>query len=155
MDSWSCIPEASFSGDESHCIQSDVDDDVGGIDVSALFAAVPLSQVDLPLATQPKPRLHGEADDATPRNLSHAALLKEALIVSGTRRNLPRRVRRRGKFDFDARVLEQLATDPSLVRRTRPMPRQLNKTGYHEFRRWYIAFSGLPWRDGEQRHIST
>ena len=134
MDLLPCSQLASLSDEDSDSSLTDADHDDAGIDVSALFAAVPLPQSDLQDFTSLKMSPEREADNDAPKDLSQATLLRDALERSGIRRRHPKRTRCSGKVSFDARVLQQIETDPSLVRRTKPLSRLEHKTGYHEFR---------------------
>ena len=151
MEPWAPGPMVVDSEAESSATLSDTGQDAAGIDVSALFGLVSLPHVDLEAVTLPTSRGQGETmQHETRTDLSHMSLLKEALNVSGIARNIPRRTRRSGKFAFDVRVLRDLGSDPSRVTRSTTLTRQEYKTGFHEFRRWYIAFSGMAWRPGEK-----
>lgn len=153
MDLWPSFPLPSMSDDESHSTLSGTEAVDAGIDVSALFSAVQLPQSQ-PMGTCGlKTSPNREASNDAPKSLSHAAMLHGALKISGVRVNLPRRRRSAGKQAFDRLVLDQLATDPSAVRRQKTLSRREQKDGFHEFRRWYIALSGLAWRDGEHQAL--
>ena len=132
--------EFCFSGDS--CVDA-------GIDAAALFAGVELPHSEPAVLAELRAASRRDTSKLETVDLSHSALVKRALSVSGVDDNLPTRKRLSGKKPFDVTLLQQLRTDPSSVTRAQLLPRQHHKDGYHEFRRWYIAMAGVTWREGE------
>ena len=137
-----------LSDAESSQSSSEAGSQCAGIDVSTLFAGVELPQTESPQAAAMPSSSRREASSHQPPDLSHASMLQHAFAVSGIRTTGIRK-RVQGKRAFDIRTLQQLATNPCLVTRTTPLSRVAHRVGFHEFRRWYIAVSGVSWREGE------
>ena len=83
MDLLPCSQLASMSDEDSDCSLTDADHDDAGIDVPALFAAVPLPQSDPPDCTSLKTSPEREADNDVPKDLSHEP------HAGSTRRRIP------------------------------------------------------------------
>ena len=141
----------SLSEEESSESSSEGGSDFAGIDVSALFAGVKLPDTEPVAAAGTSASSVSEAkSQKQARDLSHSNMVRQALEVSGVR-TTDRSKRSRGKRAFDARTLQHLATDPSLVTRADPLSRADHRAGFHEFRRWYITLSGESWRAGDSQ----
>ena len=134
---------------ESSPSPSEADSDFAGIDVSTLFAGVELPESEPLTEAATSASLLREAGSAQGApDLTHAAMLRDALAISGVRITRTRK-RTRGKCTFDAVTLHQLATNPSLVHRTAGLKRVHHRAGFQEFRRWYVTLSGEVWRTAE------
>ena len=133
----------SLSEVESSESSSEGGSDFAGIDVSALFAGVELPDSEPVAAAGTTASSVSEAKSLKQaRDLSHSNMVRQALEVSGVR-TTDRSTRSRGKRAFDARILQHLATNPSLVTRADPLSRADHRAGFHEFRRWYITLSAV------------
>ena len=128
-----------------------------GIDLRRLFGAVALPDTAASeeitgycsARKDPVAVVRSQVTVRPAETLSHCAMLKKALEVSGVPLKIGRK-RMRGKHMFDANTLTNLTTNPDSVSRCTAISRGDHRHGFHEFRRWYIALANINYREADR-----
>ena len=141
--------EAAMSESGSECSSADSDMEHPGIDASALFAGVQLPHMEEPIGHGTSGAKQSQERQSASPLLSHDALLRHALRISGIMTKIPAQTRLKCKSHFDAKLLHALLCNPSEVKRQAGLNRMEHRAGRHMLRRWYIAASGLSHQRGD------
>jgi hypothetical protein len=133
------------------CLDTESEKSTGNSDIEAINLPALLKHVDLPGQLPDCATLPLLADDAcsphqVSKDLSHASLIKTAILQGRLIDASQVRRRRRQKGPYETTTLKQLIQEPSLVHAPSVLTRDMHKKGLNEFRYWYVRQSQKKWK---------